>query len=199
MKDMSQWNRFSVLENEDPIPNSPDSDTENTESMSESPLSSIPERVYIMSLKPKFSTHLSINLRAMDTGKRFLINALLDSGATGLFLDVKFVKYHNLNTRKLPRAIPVYNVDGTLNKGGSIYEEVDLVMDFQNHTEKATFAVCDLGDKTAIIGHTWLWLHNPDVDWKTGEVQFTRCPPECHMEVKRDQHLLHEIVEVVFY
>ncbi|KAF5315388.1 hypothetical protein D9619_007461 [Psilocybe cf. subviscida] len=164
--------------------------------MSESLLSPIPERVYIRSLKPKFSTQLSITLKAMDTGKRFLVDALLDSGATGLFLDVKFVKYHNLNTRKLPRAIPVYNVDGTLNKGGSIYKEVDLVMVFQNHSEKATFAVCDLGDKPAIIGHTWLWLHNPDVNWKTGEVQFIRCPSECQMEVKRARRKRQRIAAI---
>lgn len=192
---MSQWNKFSVLENEDPTPHSDLSCTEE-EIMSDSLLSPIPERVYIRSLKPKFSTHLSIILKAMDTGKRLPIDALLDSGATGLFLDVKFVKYHNLNTRKLPRAIPVYNVDGTLNKGGSIYEEVDLVMVFQNHSEKATFAVCDLGDKSAIIGHTWLWLHNPDVNWKTGEVQFLRCPPECHMEVKRARRKRQRIAAV---
>lgn len=113
------------------------------------------------------------------------MDALLDCGATGLFLDVKFVRYHNLNTIKLPRPVPVYNVDGTLNKSGSISEEVDLVMTFKNHTEKATFAVCDLGDKTAILGHTWLWLHNPEVDWQKGDVQFTRCPPGCNMELKR--------------
>jgi len=101
---------------------------------------------------------------------------LLDSGATGLFLDTGFVKYHNLNTRKLPKAIPVYNVDGTLNKSGSIHKEVDLIMIYKNHTEKATFAVCDLGDKTAIIGHTWLYLHNLNVNWKSGDVKFIRCP-----------------------
>ncbi|PFH45415.1 hypothetical protein AMATHDRAFT_100395, partial [Amanita thiersii Skay4041] len=58
----------------------------------------------------------------LDTGMRLSATALLDSGATGLFLDKKYVEHHNLNTKKLPRAIPVYNVDGTLNQGGSIQE-----------------------------------------------------------------------------
>ena len=57
-------------------------------------------------------------------------------------------------------------------------------MHFQNHTERATFAVCDLGDKAAIIGHTWLFRHNPEVDWQTGEVKFTRCPSQCHVGIR---------------
>ncbi len=36
----------------------------------------------------------------------------------------------------------------------------------------ATFGVCDLGDKEVIIGHTWLSFHNPEINWRTGEVIF---------------------------
>jgi hypothetical protein len=113
------------------------------------------------------------------------LDALLDSGATGLFLDSKYVRAHSMNTRKLPRAVPVYNVDSTLNQGGSIQEEVDVIMTYNNHTEKATFAVCDLGDKAGIIGHTWLHSHNPEINWKTGEVNFTRCPSKCKVQVRK--------------
>lgn len=187
---MSQWrNRFHVLDSliEPETSQSPDTETqtmslENPFSLS---MNSLPEKIYIRSASLKTSTQLSVVLKTLDTGARLPVTALLDCGATGLFLDTRFVEYHNLNTRKLPKAIPVYNVDGTLNKGGSIHEEVDLTMIFNNHTERVTFAVCDLGDKTAIIGHTWLYHHNPEINWKTGEVNFTRCPPDCHMEVRR--------------
>lgn len=188
---MSQWkNRFNVLEdsNNDSLDQDEFSDTESrimssemTSSFSD-PLELLSDRIYIRTVNLKTSTQLSVILKTLDTSLRLAVDALLDSGATGLFLDTEFVRYHNLNTRKLPRAIPVYNVDGTLNKGGSIYEEVDLIMVFNNHTERVTFAVCDLGDKSAIIGHTWLALHNPDINWKTGEVTFSRCPPDCHIE-----------------
>ncbi|KAF4609745.1 hypothetical protein D9613_011971 [Agrocybe pediades] len=192
---MSQWNKFNVLEDEIYKLHSQSSDSD-TEIMSTASPSSFPEKIYIMSHKPKTSTHLSVVLKTMDTEKRLSVDALLDSGATGLFLDTGFVKYHNLNTRKLPRAIPVYNVDGTLNKSGSIYEEVDLIMMYKNHTEKTTFAVCDLGDKSAIIGHTWLYLHNPDVNWQTGDIQFTRCPSGCQMEVKRARRKRQKIAAI---
>ena len=25
----------------------------------------------------------------------------------------------------------------------------------------------------------WLEYHNPEIDWRTGEIQITRCPEEC--------------------
>ena len=30
-----------------------------------------------------------------------------------------------------------------------------------------------------IIGMTWLRTHNPKIDWRTGKVEFTRCPTTC--------------------
>ena len=145
----------------------------------------LPPKVHIRTSRIKFSTHIQVHLKALDTGAQLDLKALLDSGATGLFLSTSFVRMNNLNTRRLSRAIPVYNVDGTLNQGGSITEEVDLIMMYQGHTEEATFAVCDLGDKDAVIGHTWLFSHNPEIDWQTGQVNFTRCPPKCRVEVNK--------------
>jgi hypothetical protein len=190
---MSQWNnRFHELEEVDlsnNIPTLKESSSDEIKTMSEDPPQSfsLPQRIYLRTARMKFSTQLNVQLKTLDTGVCISLTALLDSGATGLFLDSKFVKEHNLNTRRLPRAIPVYNVDGTLNQGGSIQEEVDMIIQFNNHTEKATFAVCDLGDKAAIIGHTWLFQHNPEINWQTGEVKFSRCPSHCHMQVKKDK------------
>ena len=30
-----------------------------------------------------------------------------------------------------------------------------------------------------ILGMLWLARHNPEIDWRTGEVKMTRCPVEC--------------------
>ena len=43
------------------------------------------------------------------------------------------------------------------------------------------FKICDLGKVNLIIGYTWLKKHNPEIDWNTGEIEFTRCPSECNM------------------
>jgi hypothetical protein len=146
-----------------------------------------PPRILIRSTSLKTSTHIQIQLQTVDTGAKVTIPALLDSGATGLFLDSDFVKGNNLNTRRLPRAIPVYNVDGTANQGGSIKEEIDMIMSFQGHSERATFAVCSLGNKAAIVGHTWLHHHNPEVNWQTGEIKMSRCPSHCRLQRREER------------
>jgi len=37
--------------------------------------------------------------------------------------------------------------------------------------------VCDLGKTDVILGMPWLQAHNPEINWETGEVKMTRCPP----------------------
>jgi len=41
----------------------------------------------------------------------------------------------NLCTQHLPRAIPIYNVDGTLNEVGYITEVMDLRVQYKSHLE----------------------------------------------------------------
>ncbi|KNZ81071.1 hypothetical protein J132_03061 [Termitomyces sp. J132] len=78
-----------------------------------------------------------------DTQQFQSMATLLDSGITGLFLDTGYVQHHQLTT-PLTHSIPVYNIDGTLNKVGSIFSVIDLVLHYQNHTKHAAFAVTSL-------------------------------------------------------
>ena len=39
----------------------------------------------------------------------------------------------------------------------------------------------DLGKCPLIIGFTWLHKHNPDINWRTGNIEFTWCPSECNI------------------
>jgi hypothetical protein len=75
----------------------------------------------------------------------------------------------------------VYNSDGTLNQGGLITKEITLMMSHCGHKERAVFEVCNLGKAMLIVGHPWLQKHNPEVNWKTGEVKLTQCPAECNV------------------
>jgi len=110
--------------------------------------------------------------------------ALLDSGATGLFIDRGFVHRNRLKTHALDQPIKVYNVDGTLNQGGSITEEITLMISHKGHKERAVFEVCDLGKSAIILGHPWLQKHNPEIDWQTGQVKMSRCPRECNVWIR---------------
>jgi len=56
--------------------------------------------------------------------------AMVDTGATGDFIDQDFVTQAKLLTRKLSQLIPVYNVDGTLNEARSIREVINMIMTY---------------------------------------------------------------------
>jgi hypothetical protein len=79
----------------------------------------------------------------------------------------------------MPRPIPIYNADGTLNKDGTIKEYVEIRMIIQDHVERIQFAVSNIGESDVFIGHEWLKKHNPEVDWRKSALFFTQCPDEC--------------------
>ncbi|GLB41126.1 putative retrotransposable element tf2 155 kda protein type 1-like [Lyophyllum shimeji] len=125
------------------------------------------------------SLSLAVEVETTDTQEILGLKALLDSGASGLFLHIRFVREHGLTTRTLSRPIPVNNVDGTANAAGAITEVVDLVLRYNSHSERMVFAVTDLGEQDMILGYTWLKEHNPEIDWAAGTVSMSRCPARC--------------------
>jgi len=143
------------------------------------------ERSFVRTLRSKQELMISIRLCTMDTHHMVDMKVLLDSGATGMFIDKKFAEGNGITMRLLDKPIRVHNVDGTLNQGGSITHEVTLMLSHKGHKEKAVFKVCDLGKSTVIIGYTWLQKHNLTIDWKTGDIKFTRCPRECNVTTKK--------------
>jgi hypothetical protein len=99
---------------------------------------------------------LNVSITTMDMHEMVQVKALLDSSTTGMFIDQQFVHQNRLKTQILLFPIKVYNVDGSLNQGGLITEEVTLMMSHRGHKEKATNKVCDLGKAVIIVGHPWL-------------------------------------------
>jgi len=87
------------------------------------------ERSFVRTLRPKQELMISIGLRTMDTHRMVDMKALLDSSATGMFIDKKFAEGNGIVMRLLDKPIHVYNVDGMLNQGGSITHEVTLMLD----------------------------------------------------------------------
>ena len=122
---------------------------------------------------------MDILLSTTNNDRIIETDALLDCGCTGSTIHTEFVKKHNLPTKTLPRPLPVYNADGTLNRNGAIKETTTLRMIIQDHEEEITFAISDLGSANVYIGHEWLKRHNPDIDWKNARVFMDRCPHTC--------------------
>jgi len=92
------------------------------------------------------------------------VKALLDSGATGNFIDQDFVRTKGINTRSISRPIPVYNVDGSSNEADQISEVVDVVLRYKTHSKRTLLAVSSLGRQNMILGYTWLKDHNPEIN-----------------------------------
>ena len=122
---------------------------------------------------------IEVKVQMLDDTRMFPLKALLDSGSTGSCIGRKFVNDNEIWTRKTAIPVPVHNADGTLNKNGSITDYIFLGLSVRDHMEQLEFAVADLGTHDLFIGHKWLKLHNPNINWKTSEIRFDQCPKEC--------------------
>jgi len=89
----------------------------------------------------------------MDISELHSVKALLDSEATGSFIDRDFVHSKGINTRTLSRNIPVFNVDGSSNKAGQISKVVDVLLHYKTHSERMLLAVSGLGKQSLILGY----------------------------------------------
>jgi transposase InsO family protein/predicted aspartyl protease len=127
------------------------------------------------------SVFVPITLHTLDDRREFQMDALLDSGATGCYIDDGFVKAKGLNLETLPHAIPVYNADGSRNEAGPIRTVVKLRLQIDGHAEIFSFAVTNTGKSDVIIGFDWLHKHNPSIDWKLGKITFDKCPATCYL------------------
>jgi hypothetical protein len=140
----------------------------------------LPKQFTLASTPDAKSLRIPVELRETERPEVRHTNALIDCGASDLFLDVSYVSREHLTTKKLSKPIPVHNVDGTPNEAGPIAEVAELDLSYEGHTERAIFAITALGDQNVILGLPWLREHNPEVDWVTGEVKMSRCPLRCH-------------------
>ena len=139
----------------------------------------LPESYTISAIGESSSLKLKVELKTMDTSKRKSVNSLVDSGATGEFINRDYAKSCRFNLQKLTCPIPVYNIDGTPNEAGSITEAVSLILQYKNHSEWTTFCITSLGKQKLILRHSWLQKHNPEIDWAKGDVKMSWCPPHC--------------------
>ena len=91
--------------------------------------------------------------------------ALLDCGATNNFIDPRAVKTLGIGTKELHTPLTVNNVDGTVNRDGTITHFCNLWARQGSQTKKMGFYVANLGRDRIILGYPWFRLFNPDFDW----------------------------------
>ena len=98
---------------------------------------------------------------------------------TGLVMSSEFAKKQEFKLKKLEKPINVRNVDELFNKEGPIENTVEVNIYYQGYRERTEINVIGGQKWTVILGMPWLAHHNPEIDWRTGEVKMTRCPEEC--------------------
>ena len=147
------------------------------------------ERMVRRTMRPLRAVWMKVGLEKVDTHEGVTVDALLDSRATGLFMNKEFVEKNGFRIEKLERPVKVMNVEGTHNKEGNITHEVMCNIYYRGHRERARFDVCNLGRTEVILGMPWLAAYNPEIDWEKGEVKLTRCPPWCGKDNEKKEEM----------
>jgi Aspartyl protease len=95
--------------------------------------------------------------------------ALINSGAGEKFINRKYAEQLGLPIQTLERPIMARNVDGTLNKTGTIISYMDLTLKIDGRIMDIQLLVTGLGNQRIILGFPLLNECNLDINWKTGE------------------------------
>jgi len=99
-------------------------------------LSRVVENIFMCNLdKEDFlrKVTVKIRLKRIDTQEGITVEALLDSGVTGLVMSSEFARKQGFKLKKLDRPIYMRNVDGLLNKEGPIEYTVEVNIYYQGH------------------------------------------------------------------
>jgi len=103
-------------------------------------------------LQPLRKVWMKVGLEKLENHEGVAVRALLDSGATGLFMDTTFAQEKGFKMEKLKKPLLVRNVDGTVNAGEAIMHQVECNMFFKEHVERARIDVCNLEKTEMILG-----------------------------------------------
>jgi len=94
---------------------------------------------------------LDIGIEKVDTHEGITVKTLLDSSATGMFMDREMAKRHGFKMTKLERPLREKNVDGTENSGGNIMHQVEVNVFYKNHVERMRMDMYNLGKIKVIL------------------------------------------------
>ena len=115
---------------------------------------------------------LSIPLKIKTEIETVETHALLDSGAGGEFIDQNYAKTLGQPLENLEKPIPAINVDGTINKKGTIKHYINLELEVFGQPQTIRLLVTGLGKQKILLGFPWLQKNNPLINWQTSTFQW---------------------------
>ena len=93
---------------------------------------------------------VKIGLERIDMQEGIMVEALLDSGATGLVMSSEFARKQGFRMKKLERPMQVRHVAGSFNKEGPIENTVEVNIYYKGHVERTEIDVIG-GQKWSVI------------------------------------------------
>ena len=116
----------------------------------------------------RFPIKLLVGTQIVET------SALIDSGATGNFIDLGLLSLANFPLKRLPQPIGAFNIDGTPNRRGTILWKARTHIALPHGSDDLDLMVVRFGRKQIILGMPWLRSINPNIDWKSNTLSFPK-------------------------
>ena len=148
-----------------------------------------------------FPVYIAATLVHKD--KQYMIRAMIDSGATGNFVDRAILEQLQIPTEVKECPELVHAVDGKPLSSGPITEHtVALTMicksDSRKHCELIRFNIIDAPQYGFILGMPWLVLHDPMIEWEKKKVRFesVKCQDHYCMSIQTPELSLCAVYEI---
>ena len=85
-------------------------------------------------------------------GKIVGANTLIDNEAMGCFISKHMVQRLGLPIQKLNQIVQAWDMDGTLNKSGTIKYKTNIVLDYEGVREHCDLFILNCGKDEVILG-----------------------------------------------
>lgn len=102
--------------------------------------------------------------------------SLLDSGASACFMDMAFAKLHKITLQQKPNRVQAEVIDGR--PIVVAYETIPLDVAMEGHSSRIMFNIINSPSHPVVFGISWLETYNPDIDWFSRTISFSRKPQQ---------------------
>ncbi|QRV88426.1 Retrotransposable element Tf2 protein [Ceratobasidium sp. AG-Ba] len=119
--------------------------------------------------------------RSAIQGKPFSGWAMLDSGASSIFISERIVQDFQLFKKKLDKPCRLKVIDGREIDSGRVEHYVTINLKIFDHEEEVDAYVVNVGNQDLVLGMAWLKRHNPVIDWDKKSLVFSSryCSENC--------------------
>jgi len=95
---------------------------------------------------------VKIKLERIDIQEGIMVEALLNSGVTGLVMSLEFARKQGFKLKKIDRPIYVRNVDSSFNQEGPIEHTVEINIYYQEYRERTEIDMIEEQKWSMILG-----------------------------------------------